>query len=275
MSDASHASGAHESHAAHAHEVYEGTPADTIPPDEPHTPGWLPIVGIGLALAAILTFAVRHEDTASAAGAASAAPRGCPHPSERATATSTCWASRGHRSAIAGHPVGLHATASGHFGAAAAAGRSRARPGSRWSRGSRPGDLCAARRRGMTTPGTATNFSAGRGARKVVAFSAIVWQSLRHLRGCSPVGRALAWHARGQGFDSLSSTPKFLELKKARPSAGFLRFGGSSPSPRTGGGSQPRRERIAIERSATEADFSGNAITRRAGALSRPGRPLP
>ncbi len=76
MSDASHASSAHESHSAHAHDVYEGTPADTIPPDEPHTPGWLPIVGVGLTLAAILFFAVNHEDSASAAaaGAASAAP---------------------------------------------------------------------------------------------------------------------------------------------------------------------------------------------------------
>jgi hypothetical protein len=77
MSDASHASGAHESHSAHAHEVYEGKPADTIPPDEPHSPGWLPFVGIGLTLAAILFFAVRQEDTSSAEAAeaaASAAP---------------------------------------------------------------------------------------------------------------------------------------------------------------------------------------------------------
>jgi hypothetical protein len=82
MSDANHASGAHESHSAHAHDVYEGTPADTIPPDEPHTPGWLPIVGIGLTLGAILLFALRHEDTPSAAAAPSpqAAAEAAPAP---------------------------------------------------------------------------------------------------------------------------------------------------------------------------------------------------
>jgi hypothetical protein len=87
MSDASHASSAHESHSAHAHDVYEGTPADTIPPDEPHTPGWLPLVGVGLVLAAILFFAVGHEDSASAAaaGSASAAPEAPPAPANAPT----------------------------------------------------------------------------------------------------------------------------------------------------------------------------------------------
>lgn len=86
MSDASHAA---EAHASHSHDAYEGKPADTIPPDEPHTPGWLPIVGAGLALAAIMAFALSDpteepaaEAAAPSATAAAAAP--APQPAERA-----------------------------------------------------------------------------------------------------------------------------------------------------------------------------------------------
>ncbi|HVJ17629.1 MAG TPA: hypothetical protein VM686_19545 [Polyangiaceae bacterium] len=81
MSDASHAS---EAHAPHAHEAYEGKPADSIPPDEPHTPGWLPIVGAALVLCGIMTFALTRsgddEGQAAAAASAAAAPAEAPEP---------------------------------------------------------------------------------------------------------------------------------------------------------------------------------------------------
>lgn len=49
-------------HAAHAeagggHDYsYAGEPADRPAPDEPQTPGWLPLLGIGLVLTGILAF---------------------------------------------------------------------------------------------------------------------------------------------------------------------------------------------------------------------------
>jgi len=74
MSDASHGS---EAHAQHAHEVFEGKPADSIPPDEPHTPGWLPVVGAALLLVGIMAFALskpgdQGETPAEAVAAAAA-----------------------------------------------------------------------------------------------------------------------------------------------------------------------------------------------------------
>ncbi len=223
MSDASHASGAHESHSAHAHDVYEGTPADTIPPDEPHTPGWLPIVGIGLALGAILIFALRHEDTASAAsgGIWLGRRRGRAGPGERPVTASLRRLPRDPRvrphasSGLPGHPFRLHAPPSRLLGGAlcsrecALLARLPEAPGA-------PGPRPVRRPPARGRPRRARPLTFPRGdARKVVAFSAIVWQSLRHLRGCSSVGRALAWHARGQGFDSPQLHPKYSKRKPA------------------------------------------------------------
>jgi hypothetical protein len=54
MSDHGHAVHA-EPAASHDHH-YEGEPADRPAPDEPKTPGWLPLLGIGLLLSGILGF---------------------------------------------------------------------------------------------------------------------------------------------------------------------------------------------------------------------------
>ncbi|HEY3498148.1 MAG TPA: hypothetical protein VGK73_25795 [Polyangiaceae bacterium] len=87
-------------HAAHAeagggHDYsYAGEPADRPAPDEPHTPGWLPLLGIGLVLSVILGFIVIQPDgktreqltaatpeaPATTAAPATAAPEGAANP---------------------------------------------------------------------------------------------------------------------------------------------------------------------------------------------------
>jgi hypothetical protein len=81
MSHASHhgpaeASGGHEEH------HFDGIPADQPSPDEPRTPGWLTLLGVGLVLSVLLALALRgpEEKTRAelAAGAQSAAPSAAP-----------------------------------------------------------------------------------------------------------------------------------------------------------------------------------------------------
>jgi len=80
-----HAAG-HDSH-GHDH-AYEGIPADRPAPDEPDTPAWLPLVGIGLVLGSILAYIVtRPEGQTSAqlaSAAAAVAPPAAAQPERRA-----------------------------------------------------------------------------------------------------------------------------------------------------------------------------------------------
>jgi hypothetical protein len=62
--------------ASHDHH-YEGIPADRPGPDEPRTPLWLPLVGIGLVLCALLAYLVTRPAGKTAAELTSeAAPPG-------------------------------------------------------------------------------------------------------------------------------------------------------------------------------------------------------
>jgi hypothetical protein len=56
-------------HPAHeAHEPFTGEPVDVLPPDEPRTPGWLPVLGIAFFTgAAVLVLATRDPQPGSAA----------------------------------------------------------------------------------------------------------------------------------------------------------------------------------------------------------------
>ena len=65
------------------HDDYLGIPADAAGPDEPTTPGWLTLLGMGLVLSAMLAFLVTRPDgktraeltpATSASGAAAPAP---------------------------------------------------------------------------------------------------------------------------------------------------------------------------------------------------------
>jgi len=63
-----------DSHAGHD-DHHDETTSDDFPADEPRSPGWLPLLGGGLLLAAILGFVVFGSDNPSAeAGADAIAP---------------------------------------------------------------------------------------------------------------------------------------------------------------------------------------------------------
>jgi hypothetical protein len=79
MSSAHDAPGS-DSHDDHA---FTGKPVDELPPDEPRTPGWLPVLGIALfTLAAVVFLAGRSASAPSTAerntAAASVAPPAAP-----------------------------------------------------------------------------------------------------------------------------------------------------------------------------------------------------
>ena len=84
----------HEPEAASAHEHADHEESDELAPDEPHTPGWLPLLGAALFLAAILLYVVTRpavdpnaapsDDTTTAEPAAAAAePAAVPNPAAR------------------------------------------------------------------------------------------------------------------------------------------------------------------------------------------------
>src|SRR6187549_2370146 len=63
-----------DSHASHD-DHHDETTSDDFPADEPRSPGWLPLLGGGLLLAAILGFVVfGSDDQAAEAGKEAAAP---------------------------------------------------------------------------------------------------------------------------------------------------------------------------------------------------------
>jgi hypothetical protein len=81
MSDHGHAATS-DGHGDH-HDDYLGIPADEAGPDEPATPGWLTLLGMGLVLSVMLAFLVTRPDGktraeltpgASASGNVNAAP---------------------------------------------------------------------------------------------------------------------------------------------------------------------------------------------------------
>jgi hypothetical protein len=84
MSHASHhgPGGASDALGGHEEHHFDGMPADEPSPDEPRTPGWLTLLGVGLVLSVLLALALRgpEEKTRAelAAGAASAAPSAAP-----------------------------------------------------------------------------------------------------------------------------------------------------------------------------------------------------
>jgi hypothetical protein len=63
MSSAADAPGATpHAHDAHdAHDAFTGEPVDTLPADEPRTPGWLPLLGLGLFVSAGVYFLVTGD----------------------------------------------------------------------------------------------------------------------------------------------------------------------------------------------------------------------
>jgi len=85
MSAPGHAS---DSDVHEAHDHYEGIAADRAAPDEPESPAWLPLLGLGLLLAAVLGYVVTRpagktaKELAAAAEppAPSAAPSAEPAP---------------------------------------------------------------------------------------------------------------------------------------------------------------------------------------------------
>jgi hypothetical protein len=105
----SHASqhGPADASSGHDHHHFDGIPADEAPPDEPRTPGWLTLLGVGLVLAVLLAFALtgpadktRAELARNAEGATSAAPSAVP-------AAPTAAPRPARPSPMAGNPPGL------------------------------------------------------------------------------------------------------------------------------------------------------------------------
>jgi hypothetical protein len=94
MSDHAHAGAADgHGHGDH-HYVYEGTPANEPGPDEPVTPGWFTLLGIGLVLVIMLGFVATRPDgktraelAPSAAASAPAAPAPQPQQAPRPVPT--------------------------------------------------------------------------------------------------------------------------------------------------------------------------------------------
>ena len=61
------------------HDDHHETSSDDFPADEPHSPGWLPLLGGGLLLAGIFAFVVfGSDDTSTAAGEAPAPAANAP-----------------------------------------------------------------------------------------------------------------------------------------------------------------------------------------------------
>ena len=58
-------------HADHAHD-FDGEPATELPPDEPLTPGWVPVLGAVLFLTAGVAFLAMSDKPAAPGGAAAA-----------------------------------------------------------------------------------------------------------------------------------------------------------------------------------------------------------
>jgi hypothetical protein len=82
-----HGHAAADPHAAgddsHGHDhAYEGIPADRPAADEPATPPWLPLVGIGLVLGTILAYVVTRPEGQTSAQLASAAAAVAPPPAQ-------------------------------------------------------------------------------------------------------------------------------------------------------------------------------------------------
>jgi hypothetical protein len=78
---------AHQQHQADHHDdhAFTGEPVDELPPDEPRTPGWLPVLGVVLfTLAAVVILVGRTSSDASTsdapAGAAEHAVGAAPKP---------------------------------------------------------------------------------------------------------------------------------------------------------------------------------------------------
>lgn len=89
MSAPGHAS---DSDVHEAHDHYEGIAADRAAPDEPESPAWLPLLGLGLLLTAVLGYVVTRpagktaKELAAAAEppATAAAPSAAPTPAASA-----------------------------------------------------------------------------------------------------------------------------------------------------------------------------------------------
>jgi hypothetical protein len=105
MSHASH-HGPADASGGHDHHHFDGIPADEAAPDEPRTPGWLTLLGVGLVLSVLLAAAlVRPDDKTRAqltpntnAGTAASAAAPTPAPSA---------APRAVRPPMPGNPAGL------------------------------------------------------------------------------------------------------------------------------------------------------------------------
>lgn len=105
MSHASH-DGPAEASGGHDHHHFDGAPADEAGADEPRTPGWLTLLGVGLVLSVLLALALRGPEektraelASKAAGAASAAPAAAPAPTDQPRPM--------RPSPMAGNPAGL------------------------------------------------------------------------------------------------------------------------------------------------------------------------
>jgi hypothetical protein len=73
MSSASHAH-AHDAHDAHEDHTFAGEPVTALPPDEPRTPGWIPVLGIALFAAAAVWALSGSSDSPAKSGNGEAAP---------------------------------------------------------------------------------------------------------------------------------------------------------------------------------------------------------
>jgi hypothetical protein len=67
-------SSAPEAHGHDAHDAFTGEPVQELAADEPRTPGWLPLLGIGLFTGAAVVFLAGHGNAADVAGPAKPEP---------------------------------------------------------------------------------------------------------------------------------------------------------------------------------------------------------
>lgn len=79
-------SSAPEAHGHDAHEAFTGEPVQELAADEPRTPGWLPLLGIGLFTAAAVVFLAGRDSAAGAAKPEPVAPAAAPQPAAPAPA---------------------------------------------------------------------------------------------------------------------------------------------------------------------------------------------
>jgi hypothetical protein len=77
-------SSAHDAHQPQQHDhhdehAFTGEPVDELPPDEPPTPAWLPVLGIVLFTLAAVVFLVGRASSGASTGEAQGAQAGAEH----------------------------------------------------------------------------------------------------------------------------------------------------------------------------------------------------